>query len=219
MSTAVRAFWLAIFSIVSLCGTLAVLAWDEHGRVDHDLLLVGAFFFSAPVICLSGLLLIGSLMAMRGKRWLVMPGEQIPRPIAGRCNQCTEPFTADDLHCPGCGRSLSRRWISPRMMSPNAKEREQSETERIRLELRLRRHPLAIASARTLVQLSEPPPPEDAAEQCLSDGKLVQRLYRAAARRLHPDHNDGEHLDHWFELQTAVKTLQAFHDLASPCAS
>jgi hypothetical protein len=147
-----------------------------------------------------------------------MPGiDPFRRPVAGRCTHCLHDITTEDLHCPGCGRSLSNRWVPANMMSPHARDGDTAETERIRLELRLRRHPAAVAAAHTLVDLSVPPLPDPAAavSQCLSDLQVIQNLYRSAARRLHPDQNRGQHLADWFELQEAVKTLQAFHDLVS----
>jgi hypothetical protein len=220
LSTPVRASSLAIFSIVSFFAALIVLGWDDSGHIDRDLLLFGAFFFFAPVMLLSGLLLVASVLAVCGKRWLFTDlAKSSARPVAGQCLHCRHDITSEDIHCPGCGRSLSGRWVAAGMMSPNAKEREHAETERIRWELRMRRHPLAVAAARSLVHLSTPPKGDmsetaETVELCLTNPPLVQKLYRSAARRLHPDHNDGEHLPKWFELQEAMRTLQSFHELA-----
>ena len=211
-------FSLAIASLVVFSAALFFLALDEGGFLDHDMLTLSMFFFAVPVLLLSGLLLTASLMAARGSKWFVMPDvNPFHRPVAGRCTHCLHDITTEDLHCPGCGRSLSNRWVPANMMSHNAHEGDKAETQRIRIELRMRRHPAAVAAARALVNLSVPPLPDPvmAVNQCLSDLQVVQNLYRSAARRLHPDRNRGEHLANWFELQDAVKTLQAFNDLVA----
>jgi hypothetical protein len=209
---------IAALSICAFLGTLFFLAWDGRGRLDHDMLLLSVFFFAIPVTVLSGLLCLTAINSIKRRRWLVALGEDAPRPTTGQCEFCQTGFTATDVHCPGCGRSLSGRRVVVRMMSPHARDREQLEAERLRAELRARKLPAAVDAAKSLISLAAPHLTDspEVIERCLTDPPTAQRLYRTAALRLHPDQNRGEHLPKWFQLQDGMKMLQMYHDLAQP---
>jgi hypothetical protein len=213
-----RSLRLAALSLCALLGTVFFLAWDGRGRLDHDMLILSMFFFAVPVIVLSSLLCLTAVNSIRRKRWIVALGEEVPRPTTGQCDACQTGFTATDIHCPGCGRSLSSRRVVVRMMSPYARDREQLEAERVRAELRERKRPAAVEAAKSLISLGAPHLTDspEVIERCLTDPATAQRLYRTAALRLHPDQNGGEHLPRWFELQDGMKMLQMYYDLAAP---
>jgi hypothetical protein len=48
---------------------------------------------------------------------------------------------------------------------------------------------------------------------CLSDAATARRLYHVAARRLHPDSNEGAQLEDWDRLQRAMAVLKEFHQM------
>jgi hypothetical protein len=106
------------------------------------------------------------------------------------------------------------------MMTSHARESEQQKTERRRAEMRIKQNPQAEEAAHFLVDLALPHliDTSDAVARCMSNLPAVRQLYRIAARRLHPDHNYGEHLPKWHELQEALKTLRTFHDLETSSA-
>ena len=86
-----------------------------------------------------------------------------------------------------------------------AAAREVSEAVRASLE----------AAARLLVQHAGIWAEDESAllHRCVQDRAFARRLYRAAARRLHPDRNGGRQSPEWTHLQIAVARLREYQDV------
>ena len=140
------------------------------------------------------------------------------------CETCGKPIRSKGWRCETCG-ATRKTWSIPKaMMSRRARHSaaepddiaEYTETSRDlvlypgRPGARKRVKAFAMAVAFVAEQSGEPIASSgDLVRQLRTDPELIRRLYWAAAKRLHPDHNEGRHLPEWFQLQQAVGVVSA----------
>jgi hypothetical protein len=138
------------------------------------------------------------------------------------CESCAKPIKSKGWRCESCG-ATRKSWNLPKgMMSPRARHHGAASPERATYpegsrELMVypgrpmpRNRVANFARAMAFVARQSGQPIESAGEllrQLRTDPQLIRGLYWAAAKRLHPDHNNGQHLPEWFELQHAVAII------------
>lgn len=128
------------------------------------------------------------------------------------CKSCGHRMRSPRWLCPKCGQIVSA-WTPPAgMMSDFARRRlaqthpEADATSTAPATARAVRESRLFA-ARFILRHA-PDAAGRTAEQALENPRLLRQLYLAAAKRLHPDRNQGRHLDEWFQLQQAAAIIK-----------
>ena len=176
----------------------------SHEKFGTDELLAGWFCLGTPLLLLGSALLIAALSDPRRRR-----GQP------GFCPRCGEWLGGAELFCPQCGSSAAAWAVPPRMKtscrphhvgtsrlpaSPSSPSRRQCAN-------RSARRP-NISSRQSLEGVGQR---EELTIACLADAATARRLYHVAARRLHPDSNQGQRLEDWDRLQAAMTLLRQLH--------
>lgn len=202
----VRKFSLTVLPLLALLLALAVgtFVLCRRDRLGGDELMAGSFCLGTPLV----LLIIAAAFAIYSERH-----RRIGEP--GYCPRCGEWLSGEDAFCPQCGSSAAAWAVPPRMKSDRARDvtaerpvgrrRKQLVTVQLATE--------ATMAAKFIVEQSLTPPSETAAltAECMENEETVKRLYHVAARRLHPDRNDGVQSDAWNRLQDAMDVMKAHH--------
>jgi hypothetical protein len=174
-------------------------------KFGTDELVAGWFCLGTPMLLLGSALLVAALVDPKRRRG---------RP--GFCPRCGEWLGGMDLFCPQCGSSAAGWAVPPRMKTMRAArmnwERPVSQRHRPR-RVNVNVSTETRQAAEFLVEQSLAPVGESAelAAACLSDAATARRLYHVAARRLHPDSNEGTLLGDWDRLQWAMGVLKQHH--------
>jgi len=204
----VRKFLLTVLPLLILMLALAVgtfVLW-RRGRLEAEELLAGSFCLGTPLL----LLIVAASFAIYSERH-----RRIGEP--GYCPRCGEWLRGEDVYCPQCGSSAAAWAVPPRMKSERARdvtaERPVGRRRRGRQQVTVQLATEATLAAKFIVEQSLSPASDTAAltAECLQDEETVKRLYHAAARRLHPDRNDGVQSDAWNRLQEAMDVMKAHH--------
>ena len=118
-SNSQKALLLAAVWLTALLGTLLGLVNDDTGRLDPTALLVYGCILGIPSLFFVAVLFWAAWMSVvSGQTYFASTPNRVSSAPAGQCEHCRTPFSGQDEHCPGCGRSLSGRWILAEMMAP-----------------------------------------------------------------------------------------------------
>ena len=176
------------------------------------LLLAGANIMLLPLIasCLSAL----PLTRRQSTAMQSLPVKGATRALARRtrlheCKSCGHRMRSPRWLCPRCG-SIVSAWKPPAgMMSDFARRRAAQVDPANSQPLNTRDRDSKLFAARFVIRHAALGASSASAEECLDNPRLLRRLYLAAAKRLHPDRNEGRHRDEWFQLQQAAAILKA----------
>jgi hypothetical protein len=190
-------------------GLLDLNERNQYGSLTLQMIYVGAAWFCAVAIAV----MIDNLKGIRAAHRNSLPGEQesrvvpsddkrlaVHRPRLHECARCGHRMRSSRWRCPKCGQITSAWTLPSGMLSDFARQGRRESTgvdeqraEAIRLIMRLA-DPEGIASM------------HDGGEA--PDVRQLRRLYFVAAKRLHPDRNEGQHVREWFQLQEAAEALR-----------
>jgi hypothetical protein len=177
----------------------------SHEKFGTDELLAGWFCLGTPLLLLGSALLIAALSDPRRRR-----GQP------GFCPRCGEWLGGADLFCPQCGSSAAAWAVPPRMKTKRAAritwERPVSRRHRPRrIVVNVPTEVRAAAEYVVVQSLAGTGQRAELTTACLADAATARRLYHVAARRLHPDSNQGQQLEDWDRLQAAMALLRQLH--------
>jgi hypothetical protein len=176
------------------------------GKLGSDEIMASWFCLGAPLILLT-IAAVFAIISNRGKH----SGQD------GYCPRCGEWLRGSDLYCPQCGASAAGWAISPGMKSDRARgqspERPVSRRRRQHVSIQIANEVTLAAQFIVEQSQAEPTQTADLTAECLTDPEVTRRLYHAAARRLHPDGNEGVQSDAWNHLQEAMEILKQHHEI------